>query len=105
MVSRVWHGWTTPANADAYEALLKGEIFTGIQDRQIAGYRGIQLFRRSLDAEVEFVTVMWFESLEAVRAFAGEDYEVAVVPPKARTLLSRFDVRSQHYEVKAEMRA
>ena len=105
MISRVWHGWTTPANADAYEALLKSEIFTGIQDRQIVGYRGIQLLRRSLDAEVEFVTVMWFDSLEAVRVFAGEDYEVAVVPPKARTLLSRFDARSQHYQVKADMRA
>jgi len=105
MMSRVWHGWTTPANADAYEELLKSEIFTAIQGRQIPGYRGIQLFRRSLDAEVEFVTVMWFDSLEAVRAFAGEDYEVAVVPPKARLLLSRFDARSQHYEVKAEMRA
>jgi heme-degrading monooxygenase HmoA len=104
MISRVWHGWTTPANADAYEALLKREIFTGIQDRKISGYRGIHLFRRSLEAEVEFVTVMWFDSLEAVRDFAGEDYEVAVVPPKARTLLSRFDARSQHYEVKAEMR-
>jgi hypothetical protein len=105
MISRIWHGWTTSANADAYEVLLKSEIFTGIQDRQIVGFRGIQLFRRSLDAEVEFVTVMWFDSLEAVRIFAGEDYEIAVVPPKARTLLSRFDARSQHYEVKAEMRA
>ncbi|MFQ5836847.1 MAG: antibiotic biosynthesis monooxygenase, partial [Candidatus Bathyarchaeia archaeon] len=104
MISRVWHGWTTPANADAYEAILKSEIFTGIQDRQIAGYRGIHLFRRNLGDEVEFVTVMWFDTIEAVRAFAGEDYEVAVVPPKARALLSRFDARSQHYEVKAEMK-
>lgn len=104
MISRVWHGWTTPANADAYEALLKSEVFTGIQNRQIAGYRGIHLFRRSLGDEVEFVTVMWFDSIEAVRAFAGDDYEVAVVPPRARTLLSRFDARSQHYEVKFEMK-
>jgi heme-degrading monooxygenase HmoA len=104
MISRVWHGWTTPANADAYEALLKSEIFTGIRDRQIAGYRGIHLFRRNLDDEVEFITVMWFDTIEAVRTFAGEDYEVAVVPQKARALLSRFDARSQHYEVKAEMK-
>ncbi len=104
MISRVWHGWTTPANADAYEALLGSEIFTGIQNRQITGYKGIHLFRRSLDSEVEFVTVMWFDSIEAVRAFAGEDYEVAIVPPKARALLSRFDGRSQHYEVRAEMK-
>ncbi|HUW10748.1 MAG TPA: antibiotic biosynthesis monooxygenase [Anaerolineae bacterium] len=105
MIGRIWHGWTTPENADAYESLLKSEIFQGIHDRQIAGYRGIHLLRRSLENEVEFVTIMWFESTEAVRAFAGEDYEAAVVPPKARALLSRFDARSQHYEVKVEMKA
>lgn len=105
MISRIWHGWTAPDRADAYEALLKSEIFTGIQGRQIPGYRGIQLFRRDLGDEVEFVTVMWFDSIEAVRVFAGEDYEAAVVPEKARALLSRFDARSQHYEVKAELRA
>ena len=103
MISRIWHGWTTPANADAYESLLQSEIFQGIRDRQIAGYRGIHLLRRSLENEVEFVTLMWFDSIDAVRTFAGEDYEAAVVPPKARALLSRFDARSQHYEVKAEM--
>lgn len=104
MISRIWHGWTIPTNADAYEALLKDEIFIGIKERKISGYRGIQLFRRKLGKEVEFVTVMWFDSIEAVRVFAGEDYEVAVVPPKARKLLSHFDARSQHYEVRAEMK-
>ena len=105
MISRIWHGWTTPANADAYESLLKSEIFQGIQGREIAGYRGIHLLRRDLENEVEFVTIMWFDSIDAVRAFAGDDYEAAVVPPKARALLSRFDSRSQHYEVKVEMKA
>jgi len=105
MISRVWHGWTTRANADAYESLLKSEIFEGIERRQIADYRCIHLFRRDLGDEVEFITIMWFDSIEAVRTFAGEDYEVAVVPPKARALLSRFDARSQHYEVKVEMKA
>src|SRR5512132_3479464 len=99
MISRLWHGWTIPANADAYETLLKHEVFTGIQGRQIAGYRGIHLLRRDAGSEVEFVTIMWFDSLDAVRAFAGEDYEVAVVPPAARALLSHFDARSQHYTV------
>jgi hypothetical protein len=103
MISRIWHGYTTPGNADAYEALLKEEIFLGIKDRQIAGFKGIQLFRRELGGEVEFITVMWFETLEAVRVFAGDDYEVAVVPTKARLMLSRFDARSQHYEVRMEM--
>jgi antibiotic biosynthesis monooxygenase (ABM) superfamily enzyme len=105
MISRLWHGWTTPANADAYESLLKTEIFPGIQRRQIAGYRGIHLLRRDLGDEVEFITVMWFDSIEAIRTFAGEDYEMAVVPPEARALLSRFDARSHHYEVKAQMKA
>lgn len=103
MIGRIWHGWTTPQNADTYEGLLKEEIFTGIENRQINGFQGIQLFRRELGSEVEFVTIMWFDSLDAVREFAGEDYEVAVVPPKARAVLARFDARSQHYEVR-EMR-
>ena len=104
MISRIWHGWTTPKNTDAYEELLKSEIFAGIQTRQIAGCNGIHLLRRDLGDEVEFITLMEFDSLEAVRDFAGEDYEVAVVPPKARKLLSRFDERSQHYGVMAHKR-
>ncbi len=103
MMSRIWHGWTTATNADAYEVLLKSEIFIGIQNRQISGYRGIQLLRRTMGDEVEFMTIMWFDSIDAIRTFAGEDYEKAVVPAKARALLLRFDERSQHYEVKAEM--
>lgn len=105
MISRIWHGWTTRDNADAYEALLKREVFVGIRKRSIPGFQSIQLLRREFDAEVEFVTVMWFDSLESVRIFAGEDYEAAVVPPAARALLSRFDARSQHYEVRAELKA
>ncbi|HEU5088447.1 MAG TPA: hypothetical protein VFT99_13415 [Roseiflexaceae bacterium] len=102
MICRIWHGWTTPANADAYEALLKEEIFVGIENRQIAGFQSIQLLRRALGDEVEFVTIMLFDSLDAVRAFAGDDYELAVVPPRARAVLSHFDARSQHYEVRAQ---
>jgi antibiotic biosynthesis monooxygenase (ABM) superfamily enzyme len=100
MIGRIWHGYTVPENADAYEELLREEIFTGIRDREIPGFREIQLFRRPLGDEVEFITIMWFDSLEAVRLFAGEDYETAVVPPKARAILKRFDERSQHYEVR-----
>ncbi len=99
MISRIWHGWTTRENADGYEKLLRAEIFSGIAKRSIQGYRGIHLLRRDVDDGVEFVTIMWFDSLDAVRAFAGADYEVAVVPPKARQLLSRFDARSAHYHV------
>lgn len=105
MISRIWHGTTTPQNADIYEALLKEEIFIGIKGRNIPGFREIQLFRRKLGDEVEFITVMWFDTLDAVRAFAGDDYEQCVVPPKARAVLSRFDERSQHYEVKERLTA
>jgi heme-degrading monooxygenase HmoA len=102
MISRIWHGYTTPSNAEIYENLLKEEIFTEIQNREIPGFCEIQLFRRDLGDEVEFVTIMWFTDLESVRLFAGEDYEAAVVPPKARQVLSRFDARSQHYEVRED---
>ena len=103
MVGRIWHGWTTPENADAYEKLLRTEIFPGIASKDIAGYRGIQLLRRPSGAEVEFITIMWFESWDAVKQFAGEDYEKAYVPPKARKVLSRFDDRSQHYEIRENL--
>ena|SRR6266851_3686704 len=100
MICRVWHGWTTPANADPYEQLLRSEIFAGIVARKIAGFRGIDLLRRSLSDSVEFTTIMWFDSLDTVREFAGSDYEVAVVPPRARALLQRYDARSAHYDVR-----
>ena len=100
MINRIWHGWTTSDNADAYERMLKEEIFVGIRNRDIRGLQSLQLLRRPDGAEVEFVTIMEFDSLEAVHEFAGEDYEAAVVPPNARAILSRFDERSQHYEVR-----
>ena len=99
MIARFWRGWTTPTNADAYEALLRTTIFPGIRQRRIAGFQGIELLRRPAGPEVEFVTIMWFDSLQAVRAFAGMDYEIAVVPSAARAVLHRFDERSAHYEV------
>jgi hypothetical protein len=103
VIARIWHGWTVPGNANEYERLLKQEIFPGIAARNVTGYHGIQLLRRQHAQEVEFVTIMWFSSLDSVREFAGPDYEVAYVPEKARLLLSRFDARSQHYELKATL--
>jgi heme-degrading monooxygenase HmoA len=104
MIARIWHGWTKPENADAYEKLLKDEILPAIAAKRVKGYEGIRLLRSNAGREeVEFVTIMWFESLQAVKLFAGEDYEQAVVPPKARVLLSRFDQLSQHYEVRENL--
>ncbi len=100
MISRIWHGYTTFENADAYEALLKEEVFIGISNRKISGYKGIQLLRRQTGDETEFITIMWFDSLDSVKNFAGVHYENAVVPEKAQKLLSRYDKTSQHYDVK-----
>lgn len=100
MIARIWYGWTNPDNADVYEALLKEEIFPAILARNIQGFRRIELLRAPAGEEVEFATVMWFATLDAVKAFAGKEYQKAVVPPKARAVLKRFDARSRHYEVR-----
>jgi antibiotic biosynthesis monooxygenase (ABM) superfamily enzyme len=97
MIARLWHGWTPPQNADAYEQFLRAKMFPSIH--RVPGYLGADLLRRDAGDEIAFVTITRFESLESVRAFAGEDYEQAVVEPEARRLLSRFDERSEHYEV------
>ncbi len=103
MIARIWHGWTKPENADKYEQLLKGEIFPEIAAKKVSGYQSIQLLRRSLEKEVEFITIMWFDSWDAVKQFAGETYEKAYVPLKARAILERFDKRSQHYDVREHL--
>jgi len=103
MISRIWHGWTTPENADAYERLLRHEIIEGFKDRKIDGFRRMHILRRILGEEVEFTTIMRFDSIESIKVFSGENYEASVVPPEARALLSRFDTHAQHYEVKAEI--
>ncbi|ALK08929.1 antibiotic biosynthesis monooxygenase family protein [Blastochloris viridis] len=100
MISRIWHGWTTPDNAAAYETLLKTQVFPGIEEKRIKGYRGIELLQRPMGDEVEFITMMRFDSLDDIKAFAGEDFETAYVIEAARRLLKRFDARSQHYELR-----
>ena len=104
MIARIWHGYTTPQNADEYENLLKEEIFPGIENKNVKGCRGIQLLRRDLGHEVEFTTIMWFNDIESVKKFAGEDYEKAYVPASARKILSRFDEKSAHSEVRRDLR-
>ena len=100
MIARLWHGLARPENADAYEELLRSEVLPGI--RRIAGHRGAYLLRREREGRVEFVTMTLFDDLDAVRAFAGDDYELAVVPPAARALLDEFEERSAHFEVLIE---
>jgi antibiotic biosynthesis monooxygenase (ABM) superfamily enzyme len=99
MICRLWRGWTTPENADAYERIVRGEVIPGIEARGIAGFRRIDLMKRGLGDEVEFQTLMWFDSLDSIKAFVGEDYSVSHVPAQARAVLERFDERAAHYEV------
>ncbi len=99
MIARLWNGWTTPERADDYEQLLRTEVFPGIEARRVDGLVRMELLRRTAGSEIEFTTILWFESVDAVRSFAGEDYEQAYVPPAARAVLARFDERSRHYEL------
>ena len=99
-IKRIWHGWTTPENAAAYEELLRAEVFPGIEAKRIPGYRGIELLRLDRDDEVEFVTIMTFDSIQNVIDFQGPDYRRCYVPDAAQKLLKRWDQTSDHYEVK-----
>ena len=97
MIARLWHGLTSRENAGAYETLLRNKVLPGIH--RVSGYGGAYLLKRAVPEGVEFVTITFFESLNAVRAFAGSDYEQAVVPRDARALLKRFDERAAHYDI------
>jgi hypothetical protein len=99
MIARVWHGYTKPEHADAYEFMLKPELLPGISKAK--GYRGSYLLRRPLGAEVEFITILLWDSIAAIRAVAGPDYETAVIPEERRKYLARFDAKSAHYEIVA----
>jgi hypothetical protein len=99
MICRVWRGWTSKDNAHAYERIVRGQVIPGIEARRISGFRSIDLVRREREDDVEFMTLMWFDTLDSVRLFVGDDYELAHVPPEAQAVLADFDRRSAHYEV------
>jgi len=97
VIARVWHGWTKPEDADGYESHLKPELLPGLSN--VKGFLGSHLLRRSVGEEVEFITIIFWDSLDAVRAVAGTDYETAVIPEERRRYLKRFDAKAAHYEV------
>jgi len=98
MIARIWHGWTKPADAKAYENLLRTEIFPSIERRNIEGYRGAELFVRDAGDEVQFITLLRFDSMDAVTEFAGPEASKPVIFPKAERLIMRME-RARHYRV------
>ena len=99
MICRLWRGWTSLENANAYERIVRTEVIPGIEARKIPGFRHMDLMKRDLGGEIEFQTLMWFDSLDAIKAFMGDDYSVSHVPAAAQAVLKRFDERAAHYEV------
>jgi antibiotic biosynthesis monooxygenase (ABM) superfamily enzyme len=95
MITRLWRGWTPRENADSYERFLLDEMFPSMA--AIPGFQGAEVLRRADGEEVAFITLTHFESLEGIRAFAGENYETAVIEPAAGALLSRHDAHAEHY--------
>ena len=98
-VCRLWRGWTTPENAGAYERTVRTEVIPAIEARKIPGFQHIDLMKRDLGNEVEFLTCMWFDSIDSIKAFTGEDYAVSHVPAATQAVLSRFDAWAAHFEV------
>ena len=98
MIVRVWHGWTEPENADEYERILREDVLPEIASKDLSGFEGSDVFRREAGGEVEFMTILWFRSMDGVREFVGEEVQQAHVPEKAQGLLPRYEDRAQHYE-------
>jgi antibiotic biosynthesis monooxygenase (ABM) superfamily enzyme len=96
VITRLWRGWTTPTNADAYEEFLLSELFPSM--RSITGFLGAEVLRREANGEVAFVMLTRFETLDAIQTFAGEEYETPVLEPTARRLLSRYEPLAEHFE-------
>ncbi len=99
MIARIWHGYTKPENADNYEAKLKPELLPGMS--KIPGYKGGIVLRRVLDDEIEFITIMVWESIEALKSVAGPNYGAAIIPEDRLKFLSRYDKQSAHYEIRS----
>jgi hypothetical protein len=99
MIARIWHGYTKPQDADGYEAMLKPELLPGMS--KIPGYKGGIVLRRALDDEIEFITIMVWESIEKLQAVAGPNYAVAILPEDRLKYLTRYDKQSAHYDIRS----
>ena len=97
MIARIWHGWTKPEDADGYQSHLRPELLPGVS--KMKGFQGSHLLRRAVGDEVEFVTILLWDSIEGIKALAGPEYETAVIPEERKKYLKRYDAKAAHYEV------
>ena len=102
-IIRTWKGWTTLENAKKYEDLLKNEIFPAVKKKGVAGLEKVSIFTKKQNEEVEFLLILQFDSLDSVKEFAGDNYEIAYIPENAKQVLLRYDKTAQHYEYRNEL--
>ena len=100
MICRIWHGWTSHDDADAFENVLKSEVIAPLHAKGVAGFHGVQTLRLALLGQTEFINMAWFDDMDAVRQLAGEQYEQPILTENARALLRRSDRTTQHNEVR-----
>ncbi|MDN5204978.1 hypothetical protein QQ008_26545 [Fulvivirgaceae bacterium BMA10] len=100
MIARIWYGWTAPENAEEYERLLLNEVLPSISQKSGSGYKGHQVLKKTSATEIEFMTIIYFDSIATIKQFVGEDYQTAHIPEPAGKLLSKYNKKVEHYEVK-----
>ncbi|AQZ61381.1 Antibiotic biosynthesis monooxygenase domain protein [[Actinomadura] parvosata subsp. kistnae] len=97
MIARIWHATATPDGADAYQRHFTGAVLPELRDT--GGHRGAYVLRRTAGRHVELQVITLWESFEAIKAFAGDDLDVAVVEPDARAVLLSYDTTVTHHDV------
>lgn len=102
-ILRIWKGWTSTENAPVYEDMLKNEVFPEVVRKGVSGLEKVSISTRRDNNEVEFFLVLQFDSLDSVKAFAGEDYEAAYIPDNAKRVLLRYETTARHYELLDEL--
>ena len=102
-IIRTWKGWTTIENAPVYEDMLINEVFPAVKKKGVKGLEKVSISIQNKEYEVEFFLILQFDSIDSVKTFAGEKYEIAYIPENARRVLSRYEETAQHYELRSEL--
>ena len=102
-ILRTWKGWTTIENGPIYQNMLVNEVFPIVKRNGVDGLEKVSISTKTMSQEVEFFLVLQFDSIESVKKFAGENYEMAYIPDNAKRVLKRYDNKAEHYELKGEL--